>query len=452
VSGVAVFASCAWLSLLATALLGTLPWRPPAGRRSLALRGERPAVVSLLAGRLSSDGYPATLLDLAARGWFAITEAEPGRVTCRIADRAQDGDLAEYERRVLSHLVFRAGGLGSVPGAALGSGFELGDQEFHELFEAEVLADAVGLGLVRRRLSLGIVVPLVLAGLPVAALALAAEHRHGLVLPAVGTLLGVPVIMGAFATLGGRIKRTPAGNTALAEWLGFRVALTGSRSRRATAPALLAGNGDAAIGYAAALGAAPAAVAAFAAAGQLLWSSYGGGWHQVSIGRPGDTDEPDESRLPGPVAVGLVLLGLLILALLVAAMFSGLGLVAPLVVPLVAIPVCSWLFFLRRGFRSSARAERLPPIAEFDGQIVKKWTAEVRDEESSETYYYLAIDDGERERAWVLCTDRRDYSGSRAGMVVRVRADRRRNRVIAVSPAPDTSPRARPVTPGCIPG
>ena len=47
---------------------------------TLALRGEPPAVVSLLAGRLARDGYPATLLDLAARGWMGLGEAEPSRV------------------------------------------------------------------------------------------------------------------------------------------------------------------------------------------------------------------------------------------------------------------------------------------------------------------------------------------------------------------------------------
>ena len=44
---------------------------------------EPPAVVSLLAGRLDSTGYPATLLDLAARGWFGLAEPEPGRQQAR---------------------------------------------------------------------------------------------------------------------------------------------------------------------------------------------------------------------------------------------------------------------------------------------------------------------------------------------------------------------------------
>ena len=40
---------------------------------------EPPAVVSLLAGNLDAYGYPATLLDLAARGWLRLAGPEVGR-------------------------------------------------------------------------------------------------------------------------------------------------------------------------------------------------------------------------------------------------------------------------------------------------------------------------------------------------------------------------------------
>ena len=39
---------------------------------------EPPAVVSLLAGNLDAYGYPATLLDLAARGWLRLAGPEAG--------------------------------------------------------------------------------------------------------------------------------------------------------------------------------------------------------------------------------------------------------------------------------------------------------------------------------------------------------------------------------------
>ena len=49
------------------------------GRRPMPHPGEvPPAVVSLLARRLDRSGFGATLVDLAARGWFEV-RAPPGR-------------------------------------------------------------------------------------------------------------------------------------------------------------------------------------------------------------------------------------------------------------------------------------------------------------------------------------------------------------------------------------
>jgi hypothetical protein len=65
----AVAAAVGWL-LVFTALMAW-PWtgRTEADGGSLPSPGtEPPAVVSLLVGRLDGLGYPATLLDLAARG------------------------------------------------------------------------------------------------------------------------------------------------------------------------------------------------------------------------------------------------------------------------------------------------------------------------------------------------------------------------------------------------
>jgi hypothetical protein len=41
-------------------------------------------MVSLLAGRLGSDGYSATLLDLAARGWFRLETRPGGPAMCTL--------------------------------------------------------------------------------------------------------------------------------------------------------------------------------------------------------------------------------------------------------------------------------------------------------------------------------------------------------------------------------
>ena len=47
-------------------------------------------MISLLAGRLDRDGYAATLLDLAARGWLRLYVPPSGPVMCVIT---RDGSL-----------------------------------------------------------------------------------------------------------------------------------------------------------------------------------------------------------------------------------------------------------------------------------------------------------------------------------------------------------------------
>jgi hypothetical protein len=372
----------AWLAVIG-AVAGLTGWRRPApGRSSLALRGEPPAVVSLLARRPDADGYAATLLDLAARGWVSLAEEAPGRVVCRLPPGLGDGPgavLTDYERRALAHVAFRSGDSGSAPGAALGSGFAVGEREFRTRFGGEVRADARRLGLIRRRLGPGPAAVLAAAGLPAVALAVLALPRPAG--PAAWPLLGLGYLAVAAAVgwLSRGLRMTPAGRAALAGWLGFRAAITGSHSRPTAGTALLAADGDRRIGYAAALGAAPAATAAFRAEDQQVWSSYQGTWRQVSIGRP---------RRP--------------------------------LVPGVA-----------------ARLRRLPARAEFDGVILRRWTeAGPACGGGSGPVRCLAIDDGERDQAWVLTAAEPEYEHARTGMVVHVTADPRRGRLLALAPVP----------------
>jgi hypothetical protein len=41
-------------------------------------------VVSLLAGRAGRDAFPATVLDLAARGWLVLDHQNSGQLACRL--------------------------------------------------------------------------------------------------------------------------------------------------------------------------------------------------------------------------------------------------------------------------------------------------------------------------------------------------------------------------------
>jgi hypothetical protein len=120
-----------------------------------------PAVVSLLARRLDRSGFGATLVDLAARGWFEVRApagaagpAGPGGpALCVVPAETPGGPLTPFERRVVAHVGLRAGARGEVPAPALSDGFGGGETEFMSAFREEVDAEARRLGLTRSRLS-----------------------------------------------------------------------------------------------------------------------------------------------------------------------------------------------------------------------------------------------------------------------------------------------------------
>jgi hypothetical protein len=120
-----------------------------------------PAVVSLLARRLDRSGFGATLVDLAARGWFEVRapagaagSAGPGGpALCVVPAETPGGPLTPFERRVVAHVALRAGARGEVPAPALSDGFGGGETEFMSAFREEVDAEARRLGLTRSRLS-----------------------------------------------------------------------------------------------------------------------------------------------------------------------------------------------------------------------------------------------------------------------------------------------------------
>ncbi len=419
--------SCAWVILIALTALCTLPWRPAPGRPSLTPRDEPPAVVSLLAGRLDRDGYPATLLDLAARGWIGLDEAEPSRVVCRpAAGRADDPGLTAYERRALAHLEFRAAGMGAVPGTALDSGFDAGEEEFRKLFRDEVRADARDRGLLRSRIGRGTLTLLEVAGVGCMVLADTAAVRHhaggGIIMVSFAYVIFLEAPWGLY-----RLTRlTRPGRAALAEWLGFRVALIGSRSGRTAGTAMLAVAGDRRIAYAAALGAAPDAVAAFSSSADRdhAWSSFGGSWHRVLLG------SPQANLVPGPLMLaGVTAYGCLYAVIVVAAwMTSG-----PLwAVGLAVIPGSSFWLPAIWVYGGAVRASRRPRFAEFDGQVLKRWTQSDGD---NGTDHCIAIDDGMSQRGWALIVGSRTYADAKAGTLVHVRVDPRRNQLIAMTPA-----------------
>ena len=185
-------------------------------------------MVSLLAGHLDDTGYPATLLDLAARGWFRLAGPEPGRLMCLLPPNPPRQHLAPYEERTALHLARLAARRGEVPASALAEGFADGQVAFSESFHDEVVEDARGRGLIRPRLRGR--TALLLAGAALIPAVLVAGAVHVTAHPGRAFL---PVLCWLvllwFIGLGlrGSERLTEAGKACLAGWQRSQAALTG---------------------------------------------------------------------------------------------------------------------------------------------------------------------------------------------------------------------------------
>jgi len=407
-------------------------------RRARGPGDEPPTVISLLAGRLDRLGFRATLIDLAVRGWFqVIAPAEPagsapagqagawgppGPAMCVLAEETPGGPLAPFERRVVAHVALRAGARGAVPAPALSDGFAGGETEFMAAFGEEVDAEARRRGLTRPRLSarrIGLLCALLLIPAGALLIAVTAAHRHDALAYA-----GLPYIAGCWVTIGvgTRRRRSAAGQAALDRW---RSAVTGEpgEGRR--------------LAYAAALGAAPAAVAVFAPAGpkfapagtKMAWSSYRGGWQQIEI---------ETTTWPWPRAIA-ILTGIIfgpVLFFCVAIWLGTHGLavlagqLAGLVVAGAIAGIGVWV----------ARRTLFARFAEFDGQVIRQWV--VRGDSESPDQYHVAIDDGAREVAWDLTIGSEPYRRLPPGTFVHARVNLHHRDQVSVQPV-EPAPRPR---------
>ena len=386
-------------------------------------RTEPPAVVSLIAGRDARDGYKATLLDLAARGWFRLSQpaglANPGPdatsyplaapVMCVLPAESPIEELTPYERRALTHLAQRAGERGEVPADALSDGFEGGEEPFMKAFRSEVLADARARGLTRPAISRGRKILLcVLAVVPAGTALLAAGiGGKSASLDVFCAVYFVFLCQLAAREDGERLTR--AGQAALAEW---RALTQGDASAQAS------GSGAA---HSAAVGTAPAALATFASRGKnIAWSSYGEDWRQVTTGDPGERTWPGSAGLLALVCIiavpGIPLLAVLGYLLAGGADGAVFGVVTGIAVETVLIS------------GAVARWTRVPDFTEFDGQVIRQW--ETTDGEGGTTRY-VAIDDGIRPKAWSFIVNDGAFRQLTPGTPVHAQVNPRRNKLLS---------------------
>jgi hypothetical protein len=386
---------------------------------------EPPAVVGLLAGAVVRDLFTATLLDLAARGWFTLTPPAraDGPAMCTLPAEAPIEPLTPYEQRAVSHLGRRAGTLDEVPAEALADAFDGGEAPFLKAFRPDVIADARARGLTRPTLStarklLLCLLAVVPVGIALIA-ALAGRHR-GLAESCIVYFLILCSAAGAVTSE----RLTSVGQHELAAWRARATMFTGARDTA----------------YAAAAGLAPAALAQFSPRGKdVAWSSYGEGWRLVTIG---DVTERTWPGLTGGACSAVFLLampGLPILGVLGAVFAGGLrgaelgvALGLALDAAVLARGVAPWL--------------RLPTFAEFDGMILRQWETAGSEDESAT--YYVAIDDGVRPQAWAFQVASGVFGQLTPGTLAHVRVNPRLNKLLGIQPVRPAASSPRLADPG----
>ena len=189
----------------------------------------------------------------------------------------------------------------------------------------------------------------------------------------------------------------------------------GARRRAPGRPA------DGLLAYAAALGAAPAAVAVFAPAGtNTAWSSYRGGWQQIEI---------ETNTWPWPRSC-VILLAIMVGPVLyfTAAIWLGTHGMAVLAEELVGLVVAAAIAGIGVWL---ARRTLFPRFAEFDGQVIRQWM--VKGDESPDQYH-VAIDDGTRTKAWDLTIGSEPYRRLTPGTFVHARVNLRNRDQETVEP------------------
>jgi|GEM_PF-1241227 hypothetical protein len=309
-----------WIVLLQGVRRLYRPSRVEAGLPTTDLREEPPAVVNLVTHRwdVTPEAVPATLLDLAARRIVELTSVSPDEELVRLRPRNHTAKLVTpYEHLVLEHLRRNAtkvpGGSYVVTKQAHATGPASASRRWWRRFNRAVGADAR-----RRRLSKGRypVAVLVVMGLavPLFALLLVAFLTD----TGLGNDAGDPAwwAMGAavvtFALCVDALRRfdvdgqrdTHAGRDAAAHWLGVRDTYMASGVEELAPGAVQLYERH--LAYAAAMGAAPVAVARLplgAESDEHAWSDRTGRWRQVDVvyprWRPGWGSSPKRALVAG---------------------------------------------------------------------------------------------------------------------------------------------------------
>jgi hypothetical protein len=385
--------------------------RPPRLAADPGWQGAWPQQPPAVAALLVSDwtvpprAITATILDLAARGYLAVSD-DGTNAWLRVV-RPPDAGLADHERVILEHVIKRAA---ADPAAAGGGWLPLGaltlgpaDQAkpLRSAYLRAVRAQAHALGVATPRAGLGVRIVLrltvfvavlaILAGLP--------PHSSQIGGEIFGKLL-FAFILGTPATLPvGVLRRdtaTPSGRAAASTWLAVRDAL-------ATQP--VPAPGDRRLGYAVALGVRTRPtfdVVLDQDRAGVVWSNYGGRWRQVTVRRSSLGLFKGNSPAVPLVSAACAIPFLAIWAILLGSFTTGMSartLLRGWPVALLALGWLLWLLlggWLARGAALALYDLVQPPVA-LVGQVVyleDDSGTRVGNDVTDQSHWFVAIDDG----------------------------------------------------------
>ncbi|SIR31712.1 DUF2207 family protein [Micromonospora avicenniae] len=464
--GLPVACLAVWTAVYWLARLPNRPAGVTAAAAAMELPGqEPPAVVSLLANQwqVTADAAESTLLDLAARGYVELrqADADPHHTTVHLTGRSPEY-LTRYERLVLDRVTERAVDR-VVPLTALSFADAGRAASWSKRLRRYVVADARRLGLSRRRFSKVMVTTLGVLGV-VAAAGVAAGVWHLVNRTdddpfgsfAAFAVTAVALVGIAARDLGER--DTLVGREVAARWLGLRAWLARHESFADLPPAAVA-VWDRYLSYGAALGVTRTAsqVIHFGVADRKrLWSSYGGGWRQVPVTYPAGM--PRYGQALGWIVFRAVLAGMVGwtltrvvgVALLepapgspdaAASLWSRLTSIDPVTLGVITLGL---VLLGYAGYLGVRVLVDLVAPADVTGEVLwhQVWQVRSSDSDSSSTpvNHYLVVDDGHADqlRAWVL--PEQIAGECRLGDVVTVRVrpwTRRVTRVTVHRPAPE---------------
>ncbi|MGH3545134.1 MAG: DUF2207 family protein [Mycobacteriales bacterium] len=411
-------------------LLGVVAYRSRAGfvtsaAASQELGAETPALAHLVTHRweCGEEAAEATLVDLAARGYLAITRTgpEPEQAVCSVVD-PYPPDLTPYEQTVMSR-VERVAGSGAAPLAALAHGSPAEAAFWLRSFQAEVIADARAAGLSRSRVSTSLRAALVsvalIPGVEIGVIA-AATLRHP-VFAVLGLLVYGLLARSVWWVQGER--DTEAGREAAARWLGMRDYLELHPSFAELGPTAIT-LWHRYLAYAAALGVARQVLRVLELGpgdDHKAWSAYGGAWRRIRVRYP---RRPSWGWAPSrAVATGIGWLMWAAVMVFLSREALSLAWVTPLAVGVIAVASLLGVAYLVGGIVDLVaplylcglvlRVRERRRFSPFSKRYRPKPTR---------TYVALDVGEGGTARAWVMAPSLR-YSAVE-GEVARIKVGR----------------------------